>query len=655
MIISIESIKIRNFKGIRALDVDFGQETNIYGENATGKTTIFDSFLWALFDKDSQNKADFEIKALDVQGNPAHNLEHSVEVALSVDGQPFVASKTYAEKWTKKRGSAAKEFTGHTTNYTINGVPLKEGEFKNRVKGLIDEGVFRLLTDPRYFNDALGWQKRRDLLMTVCGDVSAEDVIQSDASLAGLSDVLNGHGIEDAKKILLGQRKEINEQLEKIPVRIDEANRSRVDVRPDIERVPGMIASREAVKTGLESKLADARNGGALSAKRIEMNNITAEIQERKNAYERDRAGLISPLNKDLVDVQTKVADLSEKKRRLENEIRGNETIIRHDENGMAQLRDEWAQVDAETFTKTFSPDACTCPSCGQALPEAQIKAAREKHEAAKETFNKGKAAKLTMIETQGREIKARCTELQAQVDKAKQHLAVIVAELPALAEQEHALQKQIAETRAQQPDTSDLESKKAGIQAEIDNISTAGQGLVNWIETELWAVQAEIKALNADLSALDTNKKADDRIHELTAIEKTMATQLETIEGQLFMVENFYRAKVNLLESKINAKFGLARFKLFEDQINGGLSEVCETTLNGVPYSSMNNAGRVQVGLDIIRTLQAHYGIIAPVWIDNRESIVELPEMAGQVISLIVSEQDKQLRIETSASKKAA
>ena len=160
---------------------------------------------------------------------------------------------------------------------------------------------------------------------------------------------------------------------------------------------------------------------------------------------------------------------------------------------------------------------------------------------------------------------------------------------------------------------------------------------------------------MNADLSALDINKKADERIQELTAIEKTMAAQLEEIEGQLYMVENFYRAKVNLLEGKINAKFGLARFKLFEEQINGGLQEVCETTLNGVPYSSMNNAGRVQVGLDIIRTLQAHYGIIAPVFVDNAEAIVEIPPMSNQVIKLIVSANDKTLRIETSESKKAA
>ena len=643
MNISIDRISIRNFKGIRSLDVEFGQETNIYAANALGKTTIFDAFTWTLFGKDSLNSAAFEIKALDQHGQEAHNLEHSVEVALSLDSRPMVFKRVYQEKWTKPRGKAKKEFSGHTTDFFIDGVPMKEKDYQARMQGLIEENVFRLLTDPRYFNEVCLWRQRRELLMTVCGDVSADDVIASDASLAGLSDVLNGHGIEDAKKILLSQRKEINEQLEKIPTRIDEANRSRVDVRPDIERVPGMIASREAVKAGLESKLADARNGGALSQKRIELNSITAEIQERKNAYERDRAGLISPLNKDLVDVQGKIHGLTQQRSRINLEIQGSQGRIAGLEKEIEGLRDEWSKIDAQAFT-----GSCQCPTCGQALPEAQIKAAKEKH-------NLAKAEKLDRISATGKERSERLAEIKAQIEKGQQGILAIDAELPTLQTSENDLQGTIAEVRAQQPDTSDLEAKKAAIQSEIDNISTAGQGLINGIETELWAVQAEIKALNADLGALDTNKKADDRIQELTAIEKTMATQLEEIEGQLYMVENFYRAKVGLLEGKINAKFGLARFKLFEEQINGGLQEVCETTLNGVPYSSINNAGRVQVGLDIIRTLQSHYGITGPIFIDNRESIVELPEMAGQVISLIVSEQDKTLRIETSASKKAA
>ena len=643
MNISIESIKIRNFKGIRALDVDFGAETNIFGENATGKTTIFDAFLWALFGKDSLNQATFDIKGLDAQGNPAHNLEHSVEVALSVDGQPFVVQKVYAEKWTKKRGNARPEFTGHTTDYAINGVPLKEADFKNRIKGLIDEGVFRLLTDPRYFNEQLHWQNRREILMTVVGDVSDEDVIVAHSELAGLSGILKGNGIEDAKKIIAAKKKEINEALEKIPIRIDEATKAKTDVRADIGLVPGMIASKEEIKAGLEAKLTDAKNGGALSAKRIELQSAQAEIQEARNKFNQDMSILLGPLNKELEAVQTQIDDLTRSRGRITLEMEGSQGRITGLEKELEDLRAEWTQIDGQEWT-----GATTCPTCGQNLPESQIQEARNK-------FNLNKAEKLARNVAAGKDRATRLEDLKAKIEKATQDLQALGVQLQDLQAKEHDLKKKISETRAQQPDLSALEQKKAGIQAEIDSLTAGAQAETGTIEAEIATVKAEIRGLEADLQKVESNKALEKRISDLSEQEKKLAAEYERVEGELVMIEQFIRAKVAFLEERINQKFSLARFKLFADQINGGLQEVCETTLNGVPYSSINNAGRIQVGLDIIRTLQEYYGIVAPVWIDNRESIVELPEMSGQVISLIVSEADKHLRIESQPQTKKA
>ena len=643
MNIQIDRISLRNFKGITSLEVNFGQETNIFGDNATGKTTLFDAFLWVLFGKDSLNSTAFEIKALDEQGQEAHNLEHSVEVALSVAGRPMVLRRVFMEKWTKPRGKAKKEFSGHTTDFYIDGVPLKEKDYQGRMKGLIDEGVFRLLTDRRYFNEVLGWKDRREILLTVCGDVSAEEIINGNPDLAGLTNLLSGATVEDAKKIIAAKKKDINESLEKIPTRIDEATKAKVDVRADIGLVPGMIASKEEIKAGLEAKLTDARNGGALSAKRIELNNATAEIQEARNKFNQDMSILLGPLNKDLDGIQAKIRELRARETTSRSTITISQSDIETYERELVRLREEWNAIDGQTINVD-----CTCPNCGQAIPECQVQAAREKHNAAK-------AEHLAGIEARGKERAAKIAEYKARIDAANKDLDVIITELAEAAAREAELQKQIAETRAQQPDLSSLESKKAAIQAEIDNITESGQGLVNGIETELWAVQAEIKALTADLNKVDSNKTQDKRIKDLEAEEKKLAAEYEKVEADLFLIEKYIRCKVEALESRINAKFKLARFKMFSDQINGGLQEVCETTLNGVPYSSMNNAGRVQVGLDIIKTLQEHYGIVCPCWIDNRESIVELPDMAGQVISLIVSEPDKTLRIETQPQTKKA
>ncbi|NNJ31627.1 hypothetical protein [Lacrimispora defluvii] len=61
---------------------------------------------------------------------------------------------------------------------------------------------------------------------------------------------------------------------------------------------------------------------------------------------------------------------------------------------------------------------------------------------------------------------------------------------------------------------------------------------------------------------------------------------------------------------------------------------------VNGVPFSSLNAGHRVVAGLDIITALQKIYGVTAPIFIDNAESVNDfnIPDMEGQLILLKVS-----------------
>ena len=88
--------------------------------------------------------------------------------------------------------------------------------------------------------------------------------------------------------------------------------------------------------------------------------------------------------------------------------------------------------------------------------------------------------------------------------------------------------------------------------------------------------------------------------------------------------------------------------WKLFSEQINGGIKGVCECTVNGVPFGSLNNGHRIIAGLQIIKALQKLYGAYLPIFIDNAESVNDfnLPDMDCQIISLKVTE-DMVLRIE--------
>ena len=72
---------------------------------------------------------------------------------------------------------------------------------------------------------------------------------------------------------------------------------------------------------------------------------------------------------------------------------------------------------------------------------------------------------------------------------------------------------------------------------------------------------------------------------------------------------------------------------------------ECCTPLINGVPDGTANKAARVNAGLDIINVLCRFYGVTAPIFIDNRESINDVIPTESQIINLKVTD-DKKLVI---------
>ncbi|MCK9327365.1 MAG: AAA family ATPase, partial [Bacteroidales bacterium] len=233
------SLRLTNFKGIRDFTLGAnGEDVTVYGDNGTGKTTLFDALMWLLFDKDGRNKKDFEIKTLDENNRPLHGLNHEAEGVFDLDGRQLTLRKVYAEKWTKKRGTAKSVFSGHTVDHFIDGVPVKKGEYESKIAALIPENIFKLLTSPLYFNEQLHWTERRKLLLEVCGDISDTDVIASSKELAELTTIIpSGRTLDEHKAVIAARRAEINKELGKIPVRIDEASRALPSITGGIDTV----------------------------------------------------------------------------------------------------------------------------------------------------------------------------------------------------------------------------------------------------------------------------------------------------------------------------------------------------------------------------------------------------------------------------------
>ncbi len=285
------TLKLQNFKGIRNFTLDAqGRDISVFGDNATGKTTLADAFMWLLFDKDSANRKDFEIKTLGPDGKPEHGLDHSVEAVLELeDGSHLALKKVFKEKWTKKRGSAKAEFTGHTVDHFIDVVPVQKKEYDARIADIIDEETFKLLTNPKYFNEHLHWQKRRQILLEVCGDVSDAEVIASDKALARLPEILGDRSLEDHRKVIAARRAEINKELDRIPVRIDEAARALPDLAGlDRAVLEKKLKELQEQKQAKEKEKIRLESGGEIAEKRKALAELDAGLQELKNGLRAD-------------------------------------------------------------------------------------------------------------------------------------------------------------------------------------------------------------------------------------------------------------------------------------------------------------------------------------------------------------------------------
>ncbi|MDD3088965.1 MAG: hypothetical protein PHT95_03360 [Candidatus Omnitrophica bacterium] len=655
--IRLKQLDLRNFKGMTFSFEPDCQDTDVFGANASGKTTLADAFSWLLFGKDSLGRSDFEIKNLDDAGNRESGLEHGVEGILSSDGIETVLKRVYHEVWTKKRGSAQSVLTGNTTDYWIDGVPAKENEYKSRIAELFgNEATVRLLTSPTTF-PGLPWQQQRSLLLEVCGDITDAQVIATDETLAPLTDLLKRYTVskaplDDLKKVVTGRRTEINKQIDQLPVRIDEVRLGLPDVTGlDLNALVDRIAGLEATISDAQLRLSGIDNGGGIAQLSKELQEVKFDISQLENTYYLEGMKHVTQLNARINNI-TSNADMERRAvQGIKDEIVEKQTRITYLETRLEQLRGEWTEADEKAFNDTTEN---VCAACGRPLPADRVEEARTKALAA---FNRDKAEQLLIIETKGKSFATELSKAKEQIEKLHADLRARPDEgeneLAGLTTERDAL-KVKAEDYSQVPGRAELLAQKAMIEKQIE---TARAGLSQDKET----VQKEIDDLMAQMD--DLKEKADrftrreqgeKRIEELKAEEKKLSREFEELEKQLYLIETFIKTKVSLLTDRINGLFEIVRFKLYDIQVNGGLAECCVATVNGVPYDSgLNSAARTQAGLDIIRTLQRHYGLSCPIWIDNRESCTAIPKMDCQVLSLFVSPEDKTLRVEKSSERK--
>lgn len=636
----LTKLELLNFKGLKAFTINFNGDVIIRGDNATGKTTVFDSVCWLLFGKDSLDRADFEIKTLD-KGEPVHKVNHEVTGTFTLDeGGTVELKRVYREKYSSPRGGEV-TMTGHTTDYFVDGVPKKEKEYKEIVNSLVDENIFKLITNPLYFNETYSWQNRRKLLLEMCGDISDEDVIAEYSELKALTDILSGHSVDDHRKVVAAKKTAINKELDMIPVRIDEALRGKptIDTPRDV-----LIQEISLATTTLETLEADKAllvNGHAVVDTRAELRDVQRRLMARESELQMEYKKQSALKSNEYDMVVSELNNLSSKVESTKHRLDTSNRDIQRIESVIDELMHQRQQVNEDAFVMDIDE---ACPTCGQKLPAEQIQAAREKAET---KFNLRKSKQLEEL-NQSIELKQLDIENIKKRDAGLEPVETLEALIKAKELVKQTITDEIGQLTAPVLDDdsiyADLKAEEFMLQMKLDESNTDHSEEIADIDKRIATTKEHRFNLETELNKYEEAKRIDSRVAELESQQAELAAEKSKLDEASYLMDEFVKAKVNMLEDVINSRFKLARFKMFNVMLNGNVEECCETTYKGVPYRSMNNAARINIGLDIINALTSYFKVNAPVFIDNAEAVTEFVPVNSQTIKLIVDESEPQL-----------
>lgn len=652
----LKSLHMENFKGIKSLDVNFSNKTSIKGQNAVGKTTIFDAFTWLLFNKNSAGEEKFNVRPLDKDGKRIDNVEIKVVGVIEVDGKEVELSKVQKQNWVKKRGTDTVTLQGNVNSFEIDGYPKSEAEFKAYISGLAQsEEMFKMLTNPQYFS-SLKWKEQRDILMKLVAEVSDVELAQTDAKYAPLLDELGkAPSTDDIRAKFSKALSEWKKKQAEIPVRIDEAEKSKVDVD---------VAEQELLKADLERKIEALEDLMAKSDVRIdEMRSEEMHCQFEMSAIAQTMNNELSSKKREIenhkYDHERKLQDVRSSIKKAQDSIESNKKSISEQTLKKAELAKRYKEEKEKKFDDSkWVFDETVCSLCGQRLPEDKIESLRadfsQRKADAIEIFNEEHAKTLAMIVDDGN----ACAEMLKKLTENNKELENTINTLKLHETEEIDIIKGLDEQISKIPTSTDytqnegyakLKARQDELLANIAELESKGADkAVEDVKADKAKLKSQLDEVNKIIAQAANNVMIDDRIETLRDEQKEIGQKVADQEQMLYLLEEFIRFKLNKVSESINSHFKTVNFKLFEMQLNGGMKDCCECTVNGVPYSTLNSGHRIVAGLDIIRSLSELYGVRVPIFVDNAESLNEfnVPDMDAQLILLSVSE-DKQLKVE--------
>ena len=637
-----------NFKGAADVTIDFKDGmTSIYGMNGTGKTTVFDAFTWLLFGKDSKDRKKFDLKTYDSKGKIIPQIPHEVSAILILNGQEINLCRRFTEKWVKPKGKAEKRFDGNEEERFYNDVPCNLKEWNEKIGAICSEETFKFITSPTYFTSQHP-DTQRAMLFRMAGYISDEDIAKGNEDFEDLLRNLTGKTMEEYKKEIRTKKARIKAEYEGIPERIDERKRDIPQVE-DWDALEKSIKSDQEQIAEIDALITDkVKAANTANDERLKVVNQLNEIKIKKN----DRISAIRlEAMKGYNDDMAKQREIMDKIRNAESMRKSLNAQMDADNQELGRLKlqrvallGEYNEIKHRQIH--FDENDFICPTCKRRFEIDEIEA---KQDEMKKNLNEKNAKDLEVNISQGKSTKQqieltekRISDNQAKIDEMVKEIEVIKAD-PLFSKE--LTQPDINPIIEADKEYQDLIVKEKDLQSIVDAPVTKTDD--SELIAQKKALSEDIDALKSRLSKKDLIEKNEARIKELETQYKNQTEEYAALEGIEFTIQQFGKAKVDAVESRINGLFSMVRFKMFDLQVNGDEVETCEATVNGVPYSVLNDARRINAGIDIINAICRNEGMTAPIFIDNAESVNQIIPSDSQIIRLVVTDTDNTLRVE--------
>ena len=652
--IIFKSLSLLNFKGIRNLHVSFGENlTVISGRNAAGKTSIADAIMWVLFDVGYDGNK-LEPKTFDKNHEIIKEIPHEAELTLLVDGDQIVLKRSLSDAWKGDKCT-------NTYKYYVDGDVTTAGDFKKVVESICPDSVFRRISSATNFC-SLPWQKQRELLESLADQYTSQDITQGDERFDFVVEELKKKSIADLIHHIKYKRKEVQKQLDAVPVRLAELNKSLPEAQ-DWEALSTEKSNLNDKLVELANKMQAIRIGGT---DKVRYDGILKKIEfaeKRKRNMEQGAMNLATEqATKHQSDVIT--ANIAVKKAQslvddLKATMRGYTESEIHAKDKKEECERKVVDINnrLDELSKSrwsWNAEDGICPHCGQPLPAEDVERIKKE---SKDRFNERKSNASKKIQEEFNGIQQEYTDAKNILEKLDNDRMVTTNQLVKANKTLKEAEFKKLEVDAEKPKTYEqiLAEKEeyqqvakeiSDLQAELNEPSASSDENAKML-VELEKEREPIGIRYNEVLELLATKETYDRISGLIEKAKqdkeSYQNQLDELDEKLDLANEYNKKSCQLLEENVNGHFSYVKWSMFTQDLDGNMKPYCECYHDGVPYSRLNGAAKVNAGIDIANTFSRFYQVSAPMVLDECESVND-PIYSGdqQQIRLKVTTDDK-------------